>query len=135
MLNVNTDAAVKGNPGPAGIGILISGQTIHEQIARPLEGLWDNHQAEFEAILQAMQWLIDHNLTDQMVFLHSDSKTAVDLLHQGTTKNKDFQPYLQAIYELEEYFSYITIDWRSQRHNKGADHLARQALQRARKNK
>lgn len=135
MLNVYTDAAVKGNPGPAGIGILISGQEIYQQIAQPLEGIWDNHRTEFEAILQAMQWLIDHQLTDQLVFLHSDSKTAVDILQKGVTKNKDFQPYLEQIYDLEVAFPYITIDWQSRHQNKGADQLARQALQKALKNR
>lgn len=135
MINVYTDAAVKGNPGPAGIGIVILGPEIYEQIARPLEGEWDTHRTEFEAILQAMQWLVDHQLTDRLVFLHSDSTTAVDILHKGSTKNKNFQPYLEEIYGLEEAFNYITIDWQSRRQNRGADHLARQGLQKALKYK
>lgn len=134
MLTIHTDAAVKGNPGPAGIGIVITGD-VYEQIAMPLEGDWDNHTAEFEAILQALTYIKESGWAQQFIFLNSDSKAAVDALQQGRSKNPTYQHYVDQIYELEKDFSYITIDWKSERANRGADQMAKQGLQRALKNK
>lgn len=131
MLKVYTDAAVNGNPGQAGIGIVVMGDGVYQQIAKPLDGLWDNHLAEFEAIKYAMEWLIRNDHNNQLVFLYSDSKSATDALIEGSTKNKKYMRYLRSIYLLEESFEFITLDWTSEKNNHGADHQARQALQTA----
>lgn len=128
MLKVYTDAAVKGNPGPAGMGILITGGTNQVQISEALKGEWDNHTAEFEAIYSAMIWLVKNKQTDQMIFLFSDSRAAVDALHKGSSKNINYQKYLDLIYALEDNFQYISIEWINEGENRGADRLARQAL-------
>ncbi len=135
MLKVNTDAAVNGNPGQAGVGFIVSGPSLYEQVTQALDGQWDNHQAEFQAIIQALTWLNSHGHQSEMIFIYSDSKTAVDLLHKGFSKNQDFQLYLDQIYQMEKDFHFLSIDWIPSSQNRGADHLARQALQQARKKK
>lgn len=132
LLKVYTDAAVSGHPGQAAVGVLASGSGHHLQWSQALEGLWDNHSAEFEAIVLALTKLIDLNLNEQVIFIYSDSQVAVDLLQKGHSKNPKFQPYLDQIYDLEKSFHYLSIDWLSSSQNRKADQLARQALHRAR---
>lgn len=134
MLHVHTDAAVKGNPGKAGAGIVISGAT-YQQLKIPLRGLWNNHLAEFEAIKQAMLWLLMHNYQDQLIFLYSDSQAATDALLKDATSNPQYADYVKEIYTLEKNFHFMNIDWVPEKENLGADQLAKQALQQALKNK
>lgn len=134
MLKVYTDAAVKGKPGPAGCGILVTGDR-YQQLALPLQGLWDNHLAEFKAIELALSWLVEEGLTQQFVFLFSDSQTAIHCIQDEATKNKDFQDILDRILVLKNSFDLIQFDWLPEKSNRGADNLAKQALRQAIKDK
>lgn len=134
MLKLYTDAAVKASTGRAGIGFVVSGNALYEQIAIPLEGNdWNNHLAEFEAIKQALNWIIEKGWNDQTVFLYSDSKTAVDAVHKEFAKQPLFQTYTEIILALLDQFPVCVTEWIPEKNNKGADNLARQALRKAEK--
>ena len=130
-----TDAAVDGNPGNGGVGIVVQGEEVYEQLNFPLDGQWDNHLAEFEAVFLALQWLIDHQYNNAFLFLHTDSKIVADSLNKSYAKRPTFNDYVQKIATLQDQFSLIEYRWIPESRNRGADNLARQALQKAIKSK
>ncbi|MEO1770479.1 ribonuclease HI family protein [Candidatus Enterococcus ferrettii] len=130
MIKVFTDAATNAQEKKSGGGILIVDDTQQTQLAIPLKEE-DNHTAELAALLYAMRYLLDQHLADQNVLLYSDSKTAIKILDQGRTKNNRFLPYLMEFNELAPQFTLLVLQWIPESKNKGADHLARQGLQKS----
>lgn len=132
MIRLYTDAAVSGKPGSAGVGLLIIDDKDQIQLAIPLENnQWDNHTAEFQAMLSGINWLVEHQLTKQLTFCYTDSQIVAQSIKKGYVKDTKFQEYLQAILEQLKKFTYISVEWIPEAANKGADNLARQALQKA----
>ncbi|WP_206857362.1 ribonuclease HI family protein [Candidatus Enterococcus mangumiae] len=130
MLKVYIDASTKGNPGPSGGGILIVSDQQQEQLSIPLS-FGSNHQAEFEVFLKTLEILKNRQLTEEIILCYSDSKVLVSTIDKDHTSNKDFLPYLEKIQSLLKDFSMLIIQWIPESKNKGADNLARQALQKA----
>ena len=128
MLRIYVDAATKGNPGPSAGGIVIVGEVLHDQIHVPL-GECSNHEAEFKVFIYALQLIIEKKLNDQTVVIHSDSKIVIQTIEKKHAKNPLFQPYLQSFLHLENHFPLLLVKWLPESKNKGADTLARQALQ------
>lgn len=59
-LTIYTDGASRGNPGPAATGIhIVNGEETVEAFGVAL-GIATNNVAEYQAVLQAVQWLIEH---------------------------------------------------------------------------
>lgn len=131
MLKIYTDAATKDQF--SGGGIVIIGDGIYQQIAIPIDAA-DNHTAEMATIIAALDHLIQNDLYQQSVLLYSDSKTAVQVFDKGRTKNPEFQDYVQHFNFLASKFDLLVLQWIPEKQNKGADHLARQGLAKARKN-
>ncbi|MTD38995.1 reverse transcriptase-like protein [Erwinia sp. CPCC 100877] len=128
MLRIYVDAATKGNPGPSGGGIVLLGENFHEQLHVSL-GTCSNHEAEFNVFIQALQLVLEKNLHHQTVVIHSDSKIVVETLEKNHAKNALFKPYLHKFQQLEPAFTLLLVKWLPESKNKGADTLARQALQ------
>lgn len=128
MIRLHTDGAVNIKTGKVGIGFVVAGDSLYHQVAQPIVGHYNNHTAEFLAIQYALEWLIDHQLTDQMVFLQTDSKVAADVLQKEFTKNTDYLPYLETILTLKKQFPILEFIWVPEKNNRGADNLAKQAL-------
>ena len=133
MLKVYIDASTKGNPGPSGGGILIVSDQQQEQLSIPLS-FGSNHQAEFEVFLKTLEILKNRQLTEEIILCYSDSKVLVSTIDKDHTSNKDFLPYLEKIQSLLKDFSMLIIQWIPESKNKGADNLARQALQKVHDN-
>lgn len=128
MIRVNTDAAFNPKTNQAGMGILISGDGLYEQLAVPLTDTKNNHTAEFEALIYGLYWLISQELTESMVFLRTDSRVVTQVIENKHTKNQDYQPFLEEILALKKVFNLIYFEWIPENQNKGADNLAKQAL-------
>lgn len=128
MLKVYTDASTKGNPGPSGIGIVIVGHNLHQQLTKKIDEPLTNHQAEFQAVIFALEWLLEHHTQHELILFHSDSKIVVQTMMKRFTKNPDFLPFYQEIEQLLQNFKLIEFKWIPESQNKGADNLARQAL-------
>lgn len=128
MLKVYIDASTKGNPGPSGGGILIIADQQQEQLSIPLS-FGSNHQAEFEVFLKTLEILKNRQMTEEIILCYSDSKVLVSTIDKNHTNNKDFLPYLEKIQSLLKDFSMLILQWVPESKNKGADNLARQALQ------
>lgn len=130
MLKVYIDASTKGNPGPSGGGILLVADHQQEQLSIPLS-FGSNHQAEFEVFLKTLEILKNRQMTEEIILCYSDSKVLVSTIDKNHTNNKDFLPYLEKIQSLLKDFSLLILQWVPESKNKGADNLARQALQKS----
>jgi len=70
---VNTDGAARGNPGPAAIGIVIQddqGRVVYEA-SRSL-GTKTNNEAEYLALIAALEYLKDSRIHEADFFLDSE---------------------------------------------------------------
>ena len=134
MIRIYTDTAVNGNPGRAGVGILILKGEDQIQLTTPLSGMWDNHEAEFKAMFDGLTWLVQNDYTSEMTFCYTDSQIVAQSIEKKYVKDITFQKYLTKILNLMEEFPYISVSWVPESENRGADNLARQALQKALKN-
>lgn len=128
MMRIYTDAAVKGNPGPVGIGIVIVRNNEQTQLSIPLDDKLDNHQAEFQAVIQGLKWLIQKKWTNELTFCYTDSQIVAQSIEKEYAKDIYFQNSVNEILSLMRNFSYISIEWIPESKNKGADNLAKQAL-------
>lgn len=125
MIEVYTDGASNGNPGTSGAGVYIktNGQTY--EYAFPL-GAMSNHEAEFHAVLKALQICIEH-FPGEILSFRSDSRLVVDVIEKDFTKNQTFLPLLEKVREETSNFPYFFIKWIPDNRNP-ADRLARKAI-------
>ncbi len=129
MIRVKTDAAVNGNPGKVGIGIEILYQKQQFLFKENSELLMDNHQAELWAIYRALIILQEKEWYQEMIFLNSDSKFAMMAIEKNYTKQIAYQDILKKVQEERKKFPQLFLEWIPEKENRGADQLARQALQ------
>ena len=129
MIRVKTDAAVNGNPGKVGIGIEILYQKQQFLFKENSEILMDNHQAELWAIYRALIILKEKEWHQEMIFLNSDSKFAMMAIEKNYTKQIAYQNILKIVQEERKKFPQLFLEWIPEKENRGADQLARQALQ------
>ena len=129
MIKVYTDAAVNGNPGDVGLGVLVlkDGEQLPFKIS--VEEKMDNHLAEFTAINWALGWLLEEGLQEELIFMHTDSKVTADAISKRYTKKEANRIVLKEIQKQVKQFPQLFVKWIPESENKGADQLARQALQ------
>ena len=129
MIKVFTDAAVNGNPGDVGLGVLVlkDGEQLPFKIS--VGEKMDNHLAEFTAINWALGWLLEEGLQEELIFMHTDSKVTADAISKRYTKKEANRIVLKEIQNKLKDFSQLFVKWIPESENKGADQLARQALQ------
>jgi ribonuclease HI len=126
LIQVYTDGASAGNPGPAGAGIFIkrNGDSIKE--ALPLPEM-SNHEAEFHACLMALQRCREEGF--HIVSLRSDAKVLVEAVEKRHIKNPLFAPILKEILEImDTAFDHVFIKWIPSSKNGEADKLAKSAI-------
>lgn len=126
-----TDAAVKGNPGPAGIGFILQTETDYVQSVIPLDNEWTNHEAEFEAVIHALKAIKQSYPEEKILLLFTDSKIVAESIRKRYAKDELFMKYTTKISEELKTFEFAEVTWIPEARNKGADNLARQALQKA----
>jgi len=74
-----TDGACSGNPGPAGLGVVLLRGTQRQELSEYL-GTATNNVAELTAILRALEVIED---VDETVLVHTDSQYAIGVLQKG----------------------------------------------------
>ncbi|MBE3590083.1 MAG: ribonuclease HI family protein [Firmicutes bacterium] len=129
-LILHTDGAARGNPGPAGIGVLIldeHGRTL-ERIAEPI-GETTNNVAEYRALLRGLRRA--RELGAERVRVFSDSELMVRQL-SGAYRVK--QEHLRALHEealrLARAFAAFDIVHVPRERNREADRLANEGIDR-----
>ncbi|WP_424349486.1 ribonuclease HI family protein [Latilactobacillus sp. 5-91] len=125
MIKLYTDAATLGNPGPSAAGILIVTAKQQYQFSVPLPPV-DNHVAEFMAVQLGLEKIATLALTESLLQINVDSKIVCQSLEKQYAKH--YQQYVDQIIALEQPYSLVLHQWLPDRQNKGAHHLAQQAL-------
>ncbi|TKJ47884.1 ribonuclease H [Candidatus Aerophobetes bacterium Ae_b3a] len=127
-----TDGASLGNPGRAGIGIIICNQN-RDVIRRMTEfiGINTNNVAEYMALIYALQEALYLKAKELSCFL--DSELVVKQL-EGSYKVKDskLKPLYYQIKHLENFFQKVSFNYISRDRNKEADKLAKEAAKKKR---
>ncbi|WP_377889108.1 reverse transcriptase-like protein [Alkalihalobacillus sp. R86527] len=126
MIEVYIDGASAGNPGPSGAGIFIKGDGEVIRSSIPL-GTLSNHEAEFQALIEALRICIDKK--HRIISLRTDSQLVSDAIDRRYTKKRTYETYLSIALALVDEFDLFFIKWIPSSKNKVADELARKAIQ------
>jgi len=132
---IYTDGGSRGNPGPAGIGVVFcneKGQSIKEY-AEYLGDEMTNNEAEYRAVIFALKKfkaLFGKQLAKKSeVEVKSDSELMVKQLNaQYKIINENIQPLFLEIWNLKFDFQKVKFKQIPREKNKQADFLANQAL-------
>ncbi|KYD09203.1 reverse transcriptase-like protein [Heyndrickxia sporothermodurans] len=126
MIEVYIDGASAGNPGKSGAGIFIKHHGKVERYSIPL-GIYNNHEAEFLALIKALE--ICQSFNFQTISVRSDSTAVVNAVEKEYTKKEKYKTLLDRILTLISSFDLFFIKWVPSSENKTADDLARKAIQ------
>lgn len=125
---VDTDGAARGNPGPAGIGVVVSGPD-GEVLATIAEGIGEttNNVAEYTAVIEGLAFAKE--LGARSVTLRSDSLL---LINQLTGRYRVKAPHLQPLHRrarsIAAGFERIAFEHVPREENVEADRLANQGV-------
>lgn len=122
-----TDGACSGNPGPAGLGVVLIAQGARRELSEFL-GIGTNNIAELTAILRALEGL---GRASEPVVVHTDSQYAIGVLTKGW-KAKANQELIATLKERMRNFPQLRFVY-VRGHagiplNERADELARAAV-------
>jgi ribonuclease HI len=127
VLRLRTDGAARNNPGPAGAGILIEdAEGMRLQARHKWLGQMTNNQAEYHALIEGVKLAREWNPDRLEILL--DSKLVVEQV-KGQYKIKE--PELQKLHaEAMRLLAGVQYEIRyvPREENRGADHLANQAI-------
>lgn len=125
---IHTDGACSGNPGPAGIGVVMRYQDKHKEISRHI-GQGTNNIAELEAIKTGLLAVKNRKLP---VILHTDSSYALGLLTQGwkARQNTALVEEIRALVATFENLRFVKVKGHAGNpDNERADRLAVRAIE------
>jgi len=105
-LSVFTDGASRGNPGPAAAAFVILQDDCVLYDESFYLGIQTNNQAEYQAIIKALQRVMKY--TKGNVIVHSDSELVVKQINGDYRVNK---PHLKAfcneVFEIKDEFTNV----------------------------
>jgi len=128
MHKLHVDGGSRGNPGPAGIGVLLSdpgGETV-DSLANYI-GEATNNVAEYQAMISGLEMALDRGISRLAIF--SDSELIVRQLDgQYRVKNEGLRPYYQQAKSLLSKLGEYELKSIPREANAGADELVNRAL-------
>ncbi len=126
-VDIFIDGAARGNPGESGIGVLIREESGREREVRKYLGTRTNNQAEYTALIAALESA--HGYKNQEIRIFTDSLLLANQMN-GIWKVK--HPEIKELYTkakgLIEGFSRVTIRHIPREENGEADRLANLAI-------
>ena len=132
-LVVYIDGGARGNPGPAGYGVRIEGldgslvQELHGAL-----GITTNNVAEYNGLLAALRWAVDHGVRDLRI--KSDSELLVkQMLGEYRVKHPGLQPLAAQARLLLMQLGRVTFEHVRREQNAEADRLSNLAMDEAEK--
>ncbi len=128
------DGGSRGNPGPAGIGVVIEHPTGRRVEISQAIGARDNNYAEYAALLVALEYAAAYASPGLRVYSDSDV-----VVRQISGSYNCQSPALRDIYNacksLIGNFQYFGITHIRRENNADADRLAKEAIERATREK
>ncbi len=133
-LIINTDGGARGNPGPAGIGIVIQdedGNILKEH--GEYIGKTTNNQAEYQAVVKAFDvvraYEITNNISIDEIDFYIDSELVVKQLKgEYKVKNEDLGVHVIRIHNAKQAYKHVTFTHVPREKNKEADKLVNESI-------
>lgn len=132
ILIIHTDGGSRGNPGPAGIGVVISLSAGEKEYFQSI-GNTTNNIAEYSAVIFALkkvkQLLTKNGAKKTHIELRTDSELLVKQLNaEYKIKDADLIPLFINIWNLRQDFALVKFVHVLREKNKAADKLVNKAL-------
>jgi len=128
QLDIYTDGGSRGNPGPAGIGVVImnSDGLVVEKISEYI-GEATNNQAEYQALILGLQEA--RFFKARSVHCYLDSELVVKQLNgKYKVKNQNMKPLFSIVQSLIKNFEKARFKHIPREKNEQADELVNKAL-------
>ena len=128
VLKIFTDGACRGNPGPAGVGVVIFNETgeVVKTISHSI-GQATNNIAEYTALIYALQEALVLKAT--RVKIHTDSELMYCQLNgEYKIKNEKLKILFDQAQHLKEGFEHFEMKLVPREENHEADRLASKAI-------
>jgi ribonuclease HI len=125
---LRTDGGARGNPGPAGIGVILEdgAGAVMAELGRPL-GHATNNVAEYTALITGLEIALDNGVTEVDVFLDSEL-VAQQVAGRWKIKNDTLRGLAVRARALLERFDSAHITHVPRARNAAADALANQGM-------
>jgi ribonuclease HI len=133
MIVAYIDGGARGNPGPAGYGVRIesSDGVVLDELHGAL-GIATNNVAEYNGLLAALQWAVDHG--EPRVHIRADSELLVKQMRgEYKVKNPGLQPLYVRARLLAAELDDVTFEHVRRELNKEADRLSNVGMDEAEK--
>lgn len=124
-----TDGGARGNPGPSAIGVVVKDSATGQNISAfgRYIGNTTNNQAEYQALVAAMEEAIKHGATEVHCFL--DSELIVKQMNREyRVRDVNLQVHFVKIWNMAQTLKSATFTHIPRAKNKEADALVNQAL-------
>lgn len=124
MIRAYIDGGARGNPGPAGYGVRIEDRdgNLLAELYGPL-GIATNNVAEYNGLLAALTWAVDHGKRD--VHVRADSELLVKQMRgEYKIKHPGLQPLAARARLLMMELGKVTFEHVRREQNKEADRLS-----------
>lgn len=125
------DGGARGNPGPAGYGVRIESEdgSLVAELHGAL-GVATNNVAEYNGLLAALRWAVDHEVRDLRI--RSDSELLVrQMLGQYKVKHPGLQPLAAQASRLIAQLARVSFEHVRRQQNVEADRLSNVAMDEA----
>ena len=125
---LHTDGGARGNPGPAGIGVVLTDESDNV-IAEVGEGIGvtTNNVAEYAALIRGLEMALEHAVTDIECFTDSQL-IANQVTGEWKIKQDHLRPLAVRAQSLMNRFGSASIDYVPREMNADADKLANQGM-------
>lgn len=132
---INTDGGAIGNPGPAGIGVVIQTKEKFPKVKKYSEYIGEstNNEAEYQAVIFALkkvkQLFGKKNAKNLEIDCFLDSELLAKQLNgEYKIKEKNLQPLFIEVWNLKIDFKNVKFIHIPREQNKEADELVKQAI-------
>ncbi len=126
-IEIYIDGAARGNPGEAGIGVLIKETEDSRREIKKYLGITTNNQAEYTALITALESA--QVLRDKPIRVFTDSMLVANQINGlWKVKHSEIIPLNNQAKTLFKNFKNISIEHIPREQNSEADRLANQAI-------
>ena len=125
-ITIYTDGGARGNPGPAGIGVVLKFDD-KQYFYKKYIGETTNNQAEYQAVILGLEKAKEMGASEVDVFLDSEL-VQQQLTGQYKVKNQELAPLFVKVWNLSQSFKKVKYIHIYRADNKLADKLVNEAI-------